>query len=73
MENLTGWAAGMWAKQKMGNMGGGKEKPSEAPAMRRSLAEQRAERNAEHEKRKAERASKKTSAADKWKANKQQG
>ena len=74
MENLTGWAAGMWAKQKMNGFGeGGKEDAAESktPSMRNSIAEQRAMRDSEDEKRRAERASKKSSVTDKWKANKQ--
>jgi hypothetical protein len=73
MENLTGWAAGMWAKQKMNSFGeGGKENATESktPSMRNSIAEQRATRDSEDEKRRAERSSKKLSVADKWKANK---
>jgi hypothetical protein len=74
MENLTGWAAGMWAKHKMNSFGegGGKENATESktPSMRNSIAEQRATRDSEDEKRRAERASKKSSVAEKWKANK---
>jgi len=72
MNNLTGWAAGLWAKQKMGGIGQEADtKPMEAPEMRKSLAAQRAERDAEYEKRKAERAAKKGSIAEKWKAQKE--
>lgn len=74
MENLTGWAAGTWAKQKMGSFGGGGKEnavESKTPGMRNSIAEQRAMRDSEDEKRRAERTSKKSSVADKWKANKQ--
>lgn len=72
MDNITGWATGIWAKQKLNGLGSGKEnEESKTPSMRSSIAEQRAERDAEAEKRKAERASTKTSVTDKWKANKQ--
>jgi hypothetical protein len=83
MDALTGWAGRMIMKQKMGNIAdqipGGttskKEepaKPMEARAIRKDIAKQRAERDAEHEQKKAERAAKKGggSMAERWANNK---
>jgi hypothetical protein len=44
--------------------------PTEAPALRKTIAEQRKERDAEYEKTKADRAAKKGNMAKMWSENK---
>lgn len=70
---------GMFMKQKMGEItenvpGLGNKQDDKPPptssAIRKDMAAKRAERDAEYEKKKAERASKKSSIAEKWAKNK---
>ena len=67
----------MFMKKQMGDIaetvpGLGKEdkKPPKSASIRQEMAAKRAERDAEYEKKKAERASKKGSIAEKWAKNK---
>ena len=82
MDSITGLAGKFFMKQKLGSVadslpgGGGKNDNAEAnPAkttrqVRKEMAASRAERDAEYERKKAERAAKKSSVADRWAANK---
>lgn len=76
MDTITGWATKMMMKQKMGNVadslpGMGKEEPPKkttSKEMRQNIKALRAERDAEHEAKKAN--TKKLSMADRWAKNK---
>jgi hypothetical protein len=80
MDGIKGWAGKMFMKQKMGNisdslsMGGKKdEKPAKqitSKEMRNNLKDIRSERDAEYERKKAERTAKKGKMAERWAANK---
>lgn len=82
MDSITGFAGKFFMKQKMGSvadslpsMPGKDSDEKETPAkssrqVRKEMADSRAERDAEYERKKAERAAKKTSMSDRWAANK---
>ena len=79
MDSITGWASKMFMKQKMGNLtenlpgqGGDEDTgPSKKVTKARDdIAARKAEREAEYEAKRAERAAKKGSMADRWAKNK---
>ena len=71
MGNQASAAVGMMAaKQKLGSLTEEKPKPKQAPNMRASQAEKRKERDAEFERKKAERAANKGKLSQKWAENK---
>lgn len=82
MDAISGWAGKMFLKQKMGSISdslpgsnGSDKKRADDPfraskQMRTDLKDSRVERDAEMERKKAERAEKKGSISDRWAANK---